>query len=129
VVDEILNGAMRLYWRASKKKSEREWPMRSLASTMMVVSVLAMPVVSHAYVACDVTPTGVMSGDDGNFYIYLSNGGLAYINKNNDPGDFNTTVALATSAVLTEKNLVIRFVDGTACNAMFGVIVGLQMNR
>jgi hypothetical protein len=68
-----------------------------------------------------------MSTEGGKFYIFLTNGGIAYIEQTDL--DFKQTVALTTTALITERNVHIRYPDGTACNAMYGVIQGLAISR
>lgn len=106
-------------------KATKKWTSAPPLIASAIMTSLSLP--AHAYVACDVMPTSVMSTDSGNFYIMLSNGGIAYINKS-DP-DFAQTVALVTTALLTDRSLHIRYADGTACNVLYGVIEGLGISR
>lgn len=99
--------------------------LRKMAAIFAIVSCQVMP--SYAYIACTVTPVSVFATEEGNFYIFFSNGGIGLINQAD--GDFKQSVALATSALLTDRNLSIRYPDGTTCTAQYGPIIGLGMDR
>lgn len=92
---------------------------------LTIAAIMLCSATVHAYVECSVTPTTVHAGDDGNFYIFLSNGGLGVINQS-DP-DFKPTITLATAALLTNRGMVLRYADGTSCSASMAPILGLRI--
>jgi hypothetical protein len=98
--------------------------------TLLLASIAAVSTIAssaHAYVSCVLTPTEVFSADGGNLYVFFSNGGLGYIRADN--ANYKTTVALATAAILAQKDVTVRYVDGTACNAKFALFEGLGLPR
>lgn len=99
--------------------------LKRIAAIGTIMCGQVMP--SYAYIACTVTPISVFAAEEGNFYIFFSNGGIGLINQAD--GDFKQSVALATSALLTDRNLSIRYPDGTTCTAQYGPIIGLGMDR
>lgn len=99
--------------------------LRKIAAIATIVCGQVAP--SYSYIACTVTPVSVFATEEGNFYIFFSNGGIGLINQTD--GDFKQSVALATTALVTDRNLNLRYPDGTACTAQYGPIMGLGMDR
>ena len=92
---------------------------------LTIAAILLCSTTADAYVECSVVPTTVHSGDDGNVYIFLTNGGIARINQDDD--DFRQTFALATAALLAGRGMVVRYADGTSCSASMATILGLRI--
>jgi hypothetical protein len=99
--------------------------LKKIAAIAAITCGQIMP--SYAYVACTVTPVSVFATEEGNFYIFFSNGGIGLINEADK--DFKQSVALATAALMTDRNLNVRYPDGTTCTAQYGSIIGLGMDR
>jgi hypothetical protein len=99
----------------------------ALGSLVTVLALFALPQVCLAYVECAVTPTRVYVGDGGSLWAVWQEGGAGILSAS-DP-DFNPTLALITSAILTGKSMVVRYADGTACNAQPVTIVGIWLSR
>jgi len=102
-------------------RSRRSVLFALAASASMLTSV------AHGYVSCVLTPTEVFTADGGNLYVFFSNGGLGYIRADN--AGYKTTVALATAAIVAQKNVTVRYPDGTACHATFALFEGFGLPR
>jgi len=84
--------------------------------------------IAAAYTECTVTPTAVLAGDEGSFYISYSNGGSGAI-ASADP-DFKQTVMLVTAAILSEKDIDVRYAgNGVSCTSAGQLLVGVRLWR
>jgi hypothetical protein len=71
---------------------------------------------ANAVTDCTVTPSYVYAGDDGWFYVYYTNGGSSRL-VNTDQ-DFKQVFALVTTAIVTDRNITVRYAgNGIACTA------------
>lgn len=89
-----------------------------------------------AFVDCNQTIHSIFAGGDGAIYIFWVNGGGGMIrHKASESGtepadpDFEPTLALATSALLSARPVVVRYADGTACNSWPPLIIGFELKR
>lgn len=82
---------------------------------------------AHAYVSCSLTLTEVFTADSGTLYVFFSNGGIGQIYKT-DP-KYTAVLGMAMTAVTAQKNVSVRYADGTSCGQQFANIEGFGLPR
>ena len=101
---------------------------KSLVIRLSFCALMCMPAISaQAYIECTVTPVAVISTDEGNVYVYYTTPGIGQIFHTD--ADFKMTSALALSAILTDRHLIVRYPDGRACTDIFVPILGVQLTK
>jgi hypothetical protein len=105
-----------------------------LVSTLVGMAGLIAAQSASAYVQCSGKIQSIFSTDDGSVYIYWTTGGSGTITTGNptaniaaDP-DAKTTIAFATSALLSDLSVTYRYADGASCTGTFQSITGLALN-
>jgi hypothetical protein len=94
---------------------------------VVCVDGLAVSQGAGAVVECIRTVESVFSTDDGMLYIFWVEGGMGKIGPSDV--DQRSTLALATTALVAEKSVLVRYADGATCSDVFRAIEGFQLNR
>lgn len=106
---------------------------RRVARFLIALPVLLLVFQSNSYATTECTAklNSVWTGDDGLVWMQFENGLAAYVGAT-DPGTKNI-LAMATAALLAEKNLTIRFsADSVPCGSSAGIrsdVVGVWLQK
>jgi hypothetical protein len=94
---------------------------------MSLALCLTVPSLAMAFTECNSEPTKFYVGDN-SLYVALASGGVGVIDQSDQ--DFKATLAVVTTAVATQKAVVIRYAEtGLNCASAAHNIVGIWLLR